>query len=224
MRLAVNHAYTVGVDLRTCKTLLLFGGSFDPPHVAHRQLPLLAMEAIGADAVVYIPAALSPFKTGQPPTDSKHRLEMLRLTLANEPRAVIRTDELDRFAASGGKPSYTIDTITALQTQLGDGVKLRLLIGADQLASFDRWRQWQRIIALAEPVVMVRPPATRESMLASLPAGFDADPWRKRMVELPVIDVSSTVIRQRIAAGESVHGLVMPEVESYIAAHGLYRR
>ncbi len=217
-------AYTDRVDLRACKTLLLFGGSFDPPHVAHRRLPLLAMRAVGADAVAYIPAALSPFKTGQPPTEAKHRLEMLRLTLAHEPRAVIRTDELDRFAATGGQPSYTIDTIAALQSQLGERVKLRLLIGADQLASFDRWRHWRRIIELAEPVVMVRPPATRDSMLASLPAGFDAGQWRDRMIELPVIDVSSSMIRQRIAAGESVRGLVTPEVESYIAEHGLYHR
>lgn len=215
--------YTDRVDLRACKSVLLFGGSFDPPHVAHLALPLEAMKKIGADAVAYIPAALSPFKQDQPPTEPTHRLAMLRLMLAHEDRAVILTDELDRASAEDAKPSYTIDTIAALHQRLGEGIKLRLLIGADQLASFDRWRQWERVIELAEPVVMVRPPATRESMLANLPEGFDVDVWRTRMVDLPVMDVSATAIRQRIAAGQSIRGMVVPAVETYIHKHGLYR-
>ncbi len=213
--------YTDRVHPTDCRHLLLFGGSFDPPHAAHLLLPMLAMEAIGADGVAYIPVAVSPHKTDQPPTAAHHRLAMLRLMLEGVSFATIITDEIDRHAIDGA-PSYTIDTVTTLAARL-PGVKLSLLIGTDQLRSFDRWRDHEKIAAIAEPVVMVRPPLTRKEMLASLPGGFDATTWVRRMIDLPAIDVSSTLIRQRIAAGKPVTGLVTPAVERYIADQRLYQ-
>ncbi len=200
------------MDLRACKTVIVFGGSFDPPHVAHVELPRRVMRAIDAQAVAYVPAAVSPFKTRQAPTAAEHRLAMLRLALADQPHAVIRSDELDRPA-----PSYTVDTLEALAQQL-PGVRLRLLLGADQLATFDHWRRVERIVALAEPVVMRRPPAT----LTALPAGYDALAWARRVVDVPAMEVSSTLIRKRLAAGESITGLVHRDVERYIHEHRLY--
>jgi nicotinate-nucleotide adenylyltransferase len=211
------------VDLRTCHRVLLFGGSFDPPHLAHLKLPLLAMYAIGADALVYIPAAQSPHKKDRPGASALQRVAMLRLMLQDVPKATVLTDEIDRFEASKGEPSYTIDTLTLLRERLGPDVELRLLIGADQLRVFDKWRQPQRIIELAEPVVMVRPPETRASTLAAVPRMFDAKPWEKRLIDLPVMDVSATEIRQRIAEGKTIGGLVHAEVERFIKENGLYR-
>ena len=181
------------------------------------------MHAVRAEALVYIPAAQSPHKLESPPTEAKHRLAMVRLMVKDMPFATVLTDEIDRFAASGGQPSYTIDTLTQLRKKLGPQVKMRLLIGTDQLKSFDRWREYERIIELAEPVVMMRPPQTRESILAELPSGLKAKDWAGRFVETPVMDVSATMIRQRVAAGQSIAEYVTPEVAAYIRENGLYR-
>lgn len=210
------------IDPAQCRSIILFGGTFDPPHVGHLQLPELVRQHQNADAVAYIPAAMSPLKMGQV-TPAPHRLAMLRLALAIQPRAFILTDELDR--ASDGKPSYTVDTLEALRARWGSDVKLRLLIGADQFRLFHRWRAPGRIIELAEPVVLVRPPETADSMLRALPPGIDPEPWRSRLLTgLPVLDVSSTEIRRRAAAGELVREFVAPEVEQYIREHGLYQQ
>jgi len=207
------------MDLASCHSAIIFGGSFDPPHRGHMQLPELARRAIRADAVVYIPAAISPLKTDRPLTDPVHRLAMLRLALRDAPHAVIRTDELDR--AADEQPSYTVDTLEQLHARYPH-LHMRLLIGADQLAQFDRWRDPDRIIALAEPLIMVRPPATHESVLDELPAGYDRDTWRPRLLDLPLIDISARDIRRRLAQGEPIDDMLDPQVQTYVRHHHLY--
>ena len=205
----------------THKHIILFGGSFDPPHVAHVALPMAARLAVGADVVAYVPAAKAPHKLDKVQTDPKHRLAMLRLALGDVKHAMILTDEIDR--AAGGEPSYTVDTLTALREKLGKDVKLRLLIGADQVRIFDQWREPERIIELAEPLVMVRPPDDRESLLASLPDDKARAEWASRLVDVPAVDVSSTQIREQVARGEPIAGMVDDAVARYIQQHGLYR-
>lgn len=209
------------MDLTRCKAIILFGGSFDPPHIAHVRLPELVRARLGADCVAYVPAAESPHKRGLTRTPAVHRLAMLRAAVEGLPRAVVLTDELDR--AKPGEPSYTVDTLESLRRRLGVGPVFRLLIGADQLRVFHKWHQSKRIVELAEPVVMVRPPDTALSLLAALPPGEDAAAWRGRLVDLPPIDVSSTDLRRRAAAGESLAGLTPPAVEAYIRQHRLYQ-
>lgn len=210
------------MKLQTCNSILLYGGTFDPPHVAHLVLPQLAREAVGADVVAYIPAARAPHKPGVKPTAARHRLAMLRLALRGVKHAAILTDELDRAAAGAAGPSYTVDTLEALRARLGPGPVLRLLIGGDNLRIFHTWKNPARIIELAEPVVMVRPPDTKQSLLRSLPRGYSRKEWATRLVDLPLFDVSATQIRRRVAEGKSITGMVMPAVERYIAKNGVY--
>jgi len=207
--------------MTTDQHIIIYGGSFDPPHVAHVQLPLAVREAVGADVVAYVPAARAPHKLDMVQTDPRHRHAMLRIALSGVKYVKILTDELDR--ASSGEPSYTVDTLTALRHTLGSEVKLNLLIGADQVRIFEKWREPKRIIELAEPLVMVRPPETREAMLASLPNDVTRAWWEARIVDIPMKDINSTDIRKRVAHGESIHGMVHPDVERYIREHGLYR-
>lgn len=201
--------------------LILFGGSFDPPHVGHVALPVAARASVGSKWLAYIPAARAPHKLDKVQTDPTHRLAMLRLAVDGVPDAVVLTDELDR--ANDGVPSYTVDTLERLCEKLPNDVAMRLLIGADQVRIFDQWREPDRIIELAEPLVMVRPPDTRASLLASLPDDKTRETWEGRLVDVPAMDISSTDIRERVARGESITGMVHPEVEKYIAEHGLYR-
>ena len=208
------------MDLTQARRLIVFGGSFDPPHIAHEQLPALAMQAINADVVVYVPAARQPLKLDREHTSALHRLAMLRLAVQDLPNAVVFTDELDR--AGNGQPSYTVNTLKTLRHGLSEDAHMRLLIGSDQLRLFDQWKNTDQIIAMAEPLVMVRPPDSREALLADLPEGFDRNEWSGRLLPMPLIDVSSTAIRRRVSQGMPIGGLVSERVERYIADHGLY--
>ncbi|MEM1107147.1 MAG: nicotinate (nicotinamide) nucleotide adenylyltransferase [Planctomycetota bacterium] len=198
-------------DLTPYRRLLVFGGSFDPPHLAHVELPLLVAAKIGADVVVYVPAGRAPHKLDKMQTDPAHRLAMLRLALADLPHAVIATDELDR--ADDGRPSYTVDTLEALAERLHPEAEMRLLIGTDQIDIFNSWYMAERVIELAEPMVMMRPPTTSDDL---------PEAWRNRVVAVPTTPISSTAVRQRVAAGDPLDGWVAPEVAAYIAEQGLY--
>ena len=171
-------------DLGVYNSILIFGGSFDPPHVAHTLLPRWVAHQLGLDAVAFIPAGRAPHKLDREQTDSLHRLAMLRLALTDEtdasaglPEAVVLTDEIDR---GPGEPSYTVETLARLRDRLDPGTTLRLLFGGDQLHIFDQWREPERVVALAEPVVMVRPPDTTASLLAALPNDDARAQWAPR--------------------------------------------
>ncbi len=215
---------TPPMDLKTCQRVLLYGGSFDPPHIAHTRLPVLAMRAIDADAVAYIPTGKNPLKARLDLTPASHRLAMLRLAMADIPQATILTDEIEQADDNEPPtPNYTVETLEALRQRWGDEPELRLLVGGDTLRQFHRWHRPDRVIELATPLVMVRPPDTRASLLDSLPLGADRDAWSARMIDLPLIDISSTRIRHLVAEGRSIQGLVAPAVQRYIDEHRLYR-
>lgn len=217
------------MDLRNYKKILVYGGSFDPPHLAHATLPELVRQHINADITVYIPAAQHPLKTDQPLTPAHHRLAMLQLALSEIPNTVVLQNELNRAAAQPTNttapptPTYTVDTLEELRHTIGPNPEMRLLIGGDCLKEFDRWHKPNKIIELAEPIVMVRPLDSRESLLAGLPGRYVTEDWERRLVDVPVMDVSSTEVRRRVAAGLSLEGLVAPAVVKYMRGHGLYR-
>lgn len=190
--------------------------------MAHIGLPQRVALAVGADQVLFIPAAKAPHKLGQVQTPGHHRAAMLALALSDSPWARISTLELERARHVAEAPSYTVDTLAALNDML-PGRRLRLLMGSDQLMIFQSWKDWRQVVALAEPAVMVRPPHTRDQVLAQLPPGLDRNEWAPRLVEVPAMDISSTEIRRKVAAGEDVRGWVDPGVAAYIQEHGLYR-
>ncbi len=193
--------------------VLVFGGTFDPPTLAHVALPPLAAEAIGASRLLYVPAAISPHKTDTPPTSATHRIAMLRLALAEVDGAEIDTRELDR-----GGVSRTIDTLESLRGEIDASIPLRLLIGTDQVRAFDRWYRWEDILRIAEPIVMVRGDDDASEVLAGI--GSAAAQWNGRLLSLPRMDQSST--RARGTSG-CMRDDVPPPVADYIETHGLYR-
>lgn len=217
------------MNLSDCQLLILFGGSFDPVHQAHTTLPMIVRKKLSAkldieiDKIVvgFIPAAQSPLKMDRPPAKAPHRLAMLKLALNNTPGAVIFTDELD--CSGDQKPSRTIDTLQTLRRRLPETLNMRLLIGADQLLDFDKWVSHQKIIQLAEPLVMIRPPHTRESLLTKLPDD-QRNSWKKRLIDVPKMDVSATEIRRRLKEGKTITGMVPHLVAKYIDDHHLYEQ
>ncbi|MBL4702820.1 MAG: nicotinate (nicotinamide) nucleotide adenylyltransferase [Phycisphaeraceae bacterium] len=195
------------------QTVLLFGGSFDPPHRGHILLPIQAQAAINADHLAYIPVANQPHKKKQTP--ASHRLAMLKIALTDQPNSHILELELQRKG-----PSYTVETLRQLKTVWGNSVTLRLLIGADQLANFDHWKDWQQILTLAQPLVMQR----QGQMPLTLPAGFNQTDWEKKIVQVDRMDISSTDLRSKLSQGKSIDAsLIDPKVMQYIREHALYQ-
>ena len=211
-------------DPARCRRLLIFGGSFDPPHRAHVDLPAEAARAVGAGGILYIPAGQPPHKPDRVITPAEHRLAMLQLALAGRDHVAICRDEIDRPG-----PSYMVDTLEQLHARMPH-VRMQLLIGADMAAIFYKWRSPRRIIELADPLVMVRPPLDADAIVDALPHDLPADekqPWRRRVVQTRTRDISSTRLRQHLAAGDDDDPLVRdalhPAVLNYIREHNLYR-
>lgn len=201
---------------------LIFGGTFDPPHRAHLELPSAAAQAVGADVIVYVPAAQNPLKSAGDTSSAAHRLRMLELALAGRDDVIISTVELDR-----GGTSFFVDTLEALITggHARDGDHWWFLIGADNMLTFKRWRSWERILELAQPVVLVRPPHDRASLETALHRTYPPDEaawWADRIVEAPTIEASATDVRERLARGEPVDDVVPDRVAAYARDHGLY--
>ena len=180
----------------------IFGGSFDPIHHGHLILARAAREELGLDRILFIPAHVSPHKTGTKPATAQDRLSMVQLAIEGEPGFEASDLELHR-----PPPSYTVETLCELAAQRPDD-EFTLLIGADNVAKFDTWREPDKIRRLARIAVLER---TGSEVPHDWPA------VRR------VIDISSTDIRVRVAAGRSIRYLTPDSVCDYIISQGLYR-
>jgi nicotinate-nucleotide adenylyltransferase len=187
----------------------LFGGTFDPPHVAHVALARAALEALQLDAVRWIPAG-QPWQKTREVTPAAQREAMVRLAIDGEPRFVLDRIEIDRAG-----PSFTLDTVRAFAAAQ-PGAQWFLIIGADQYAGLHTWRDWQALLGLVTLAVANRP--------GPLPP-VDPEVLRfpHRVVPLPMLDISATEIRDRVARGLPIASMVPPAVARYIELHQLYR-
>ena len=202
------------------RTVIVFGGTFDPPHRAHLTLPLLAADAIAADHVLFVPAGCNPQKMDRRPTSGQHRIAMLEAALAGDSRASVSSIEVDREGAT-----YMVDTLRQLRAmERWQGVRLRLLIGADQALNFRTWKAWEEIVTLAEPLIMPRGDQDVKTLLEALKALFPEDPatWCGRVLDLPRRSDRSEEIRSDLSEEIPLEDQLTPEVAAYIHRHGLY--
>ena len=195
----------------------LFGGTFDPPHRGHIGIAAAAADAFRLDTVLFAPAGRQPLKPGATPTPFADRLAMVELACAADERFV--ASDLDAPHADG-TPNYTVHTLAALKEAMPDAALFNL-VGADSLLSLPRWREPERLLELAEWIVVSRP-GFPLGELASL--GLTAE-QRSRIHLLETVheDVAATELRQRLHAGDRCSDLLPPEVTDYIFAHRLYR-
>lgn len=199
-------------DSAARSTLALFGGSFNPPHLAHLAVAEAVADAVGLDQVCWMPAATPPHKQDDPTlAAATHRLAMTRLAVEGNPRFVVSDMELRR-----GGTSYTVDTLRQLRAEHPD-IDLYLILGGDSLAEFSTWREPKVILDLARLLVYRRPGSDEAAVSPSILA-------RTTMMEAPPLDLSSTMLRARIAAGKTVRYLMPEGVRTYIQEHGLYQQ
>ena len=199
--------------------IVLFGGTFDPVHVGHTTVAQFAAEHLCADMVFFIPARRSPHKRVNPVASGEHRLAMLRLAARQCKRFHVSDCELRRE-----EPSYTLDTVLYFRRRFGASAQLFWLIGDDMLKDLPKWHRVDDLLDACTLCVMHRggcPPPEFEALQA---LGADrVARLRANLLETPSVDISSTEIRRKLAAGHDVTGLLPPLVLDYIEKNGLYR-
>jgi len=197
------------------KRIALYGGTFDPVHVGHLEVARKVAEVFEIERVVFIPAQMAPHKIGRPVTEPIHRYAMLALATQDDPRLVISTFELD-----APDRRYTVDTVEHFQRELDASTELFFIMGADSWSEITTWRNWERLLAMTNHIVVTRPeyePTTTHVGELS----------RRRVVFTDVVmnDVSATRIRQLASEGryDELGGLVPGSVLEYIRKYGIYR-
>jgi nicotinate-nucleotide adenylyltransferase len=196
----------------------ILGGTFDPVHLGHLILAEHCREQARLDQVWFIPAARPPHKQERQLTLFDQRVEMLQLAVAGNPS--FRVDSLEKDRPG---PSYTADTLRELH-QRYPGDEFFLIVGADCLPDLPSWYEPVRVAELAVLLIATRPgwsawPLERLRSALALPAD---KPLRLQVVQIPLLGLSSSDIRQRVPEGRSIRYLVPRSVECYIEAHRLY--
>jgi len=207
--------------LMTNRKIALFGGTFDPIHLGHTGVAEAAMRAIDAETLIFIPAKRSPLKGFLPTADDAQRFEMIRLAIRDHDRFEASDCELHRPA-----PSYTFDTVTRFQQQYGPAASIYWLLGADSVDDFVYWHRIDELIDACNMAVMVRG-GYKAPSFDTYQALWGPDRIKKlqaNVIETPSIDISSTEIRKRLAAGQDTSDMLNPQVADYIARNGLYER
>lgn len=196
----------------------IFGGTFDPVHLGHLILAEQCREQGELDQVLFIPAARPPHKLDRVLTPFHHRFEMLELAIAGNTAFRVSRIEEDRPG-----PSFTVHTLEAL-TQEQPSAELCLIMGADTLVDLQHWYQPRRVVEFASLLVVARPGTdvmSMESLKASLSLP-DSAKLALRLVTMPLVEISSSAIRQRIPQGRSVRYEVPRAVEVFIRERKLY--
>lgn len=198
----------------------LFGGSFNPVHHGHLIIARCLAERIGLSRVIFLPCGCPPHKGETELIGAHHRGAMVKLAIKREPLFEYSAYDLNRPG-----PAYTIETIRHFQSELGASPELHWIIGADTLCELPLWYQVSELVDECQVVTAVRPGSSAEVWddLATVFRPEQIARLRSGVYETPMIDISATDIRRRIAAGRSVTFLMSDPVADYIQKHNLYR-
>ncbi|MFB0559465.1 MAG: nicotinate-nucleotide adenylyltransferase [Dehalococcoidales bacterium] len=194
----------------------VIGGTFDPIHNGHLVVAEEVRTKLDLAEVLFVPAGQPWLKPAVPVSAAEHRVQMVRLAIADKPYFRLSTTEIERAG-----PTYTVDTIAELQGQLGAGYELFFILGWDSLAELPKWKEPSRLIKMCRLVAVPRPgyPAPDLKFMEPKVPGLSQ---RVILMDKPEIDISAFSIRNQIAQGLSIHHLVPEPVEGYIKQHKLY--
>ena len=198
-----------------------FGGSFDPPHLGHLAVAVEAARAFSLDQVLFVPTGRQPLKPEGPTASFGDRLVMTELLCrdAANPKSVRLEASALEAPLAGGAPNFTVDTLERLHRQSRED-ELFVLVGADAFLDLRRWREPERLLQLAEWIVVSRPGVSRKQ-LDALKLSTEQ---RRRVHKLDGVaePASATRIREALRAGGDCAGMLSPSVLDYIRAHHLY--
>jgi nicotinate-nucleotide adenylyltransferase len=202
------------------RKVALFGGTFDPIHLGHTSVAAAAADHIGAEKIIFIPAKRSPLKESFPEAGDDDRFAMIALAIADNKRFQISDYELKKH-----QPSYTLETVRHFQAEFGSDTWIYCLVGADTV---DELPYWYRITELLDACILCvmfragcKPPDFARFTESWGPQRIEK--LKRNVIKTPLIDISSTEIRNRLAAGRDVSNMLAPPVADYIRKHGLYQ-
>jgi nicotinate-nucleotide adenylyltransferase len=202
------------------RKIALFGGTFDPIHLGHTTVAAAASEHIGAEKIIFIPAKRSPLKGSLPKASDQDRLKMIALAIAGNQIFDVSDYELKRL-----EPSYTLETVRQFQADYGSETVIYWLIGADSVDDLLYWYGITELIDECNLCTMYRA-GCKKPDFAKFMAFWGAERTEKlqqNIIQTPLVDISSTEIRNRLAAGRDVSGMLRPAVAEYIRKRGLYK-
>jgi len=192
----------------------ILGGTFDPIHIGHLVVAEEARIRVGFNEVLFVPAGQPLLKPDRNITPSNQRVEMVRRAIADNPHFKLCTIEAERPG-----PSYTVDTLTMLREQLGSAVGLFFILGRDTLAELPSWKEPKKLVQICRLVVAPRLGSKDlQHLETEIPGLLD----KVIQLDMPVIGISSSGIRQRIAEGLPIRYLVPAGVEKYITEQKIY--
>ena len=203
------------------KKTILFGGTFDPIHLGHTAVAAHTLEIIGADKIIFVPAKQSPLKKLSPKASDDARIKMISLVITGNNKFGVSDYELKK-----SQPSYTLETVRHFQDDFGSSTSLYWLLGADCIDELPHWYGIGELIEECNLCVMYRA-GFKAPNFEKLPAIWDKEQIQKlqqNVIETPLIDINSTEIRNRLAAGEDVNDMLDPAVAEYINQHNLYQQ
>lgn len=203
------------MDIPTPKTtnrIAVMGGTFNPIHYAHLISAEQVRTGLGYDKILFIPSARPPHKVADVDIiEPEHRYQMVLSAIAENPHFEVSRIELERAG-----PSYTIETLKALKKRYGETTELAWIIGADSLIEYKVWRDFDEVLAQCVMIATTRPSYDLNRVPLEI---------RKRVTTFPItgVDISATVIRERIRKGLSIRYLVPEDVQAYIHRYRLYQ-
>lgn len=199
------------------RRLGLMGGTFDPVHNGHLLIANEAGWRLDLDTVIFIPTGDPPHKQDHHVTPARHRLEMVRLATGDNPLFEVSAIEIERPGLS-----YTAQTLRALHEDYGEGVDFYFIIGVDAAADLLNWNEPDQVVSLARLVVVNRPGF--DFPLEKLQAGLPQIDLSERLIllDVPLVEISSTEIRHRVAGGISIRYLLPEEVIAFIERERIY--
>jgi nicotinate-nucleotide adenylyltransferase len=198
------------------RRLGILGGTFDPIHHGHLVAAEEARYQLALDQILLVPTGEPPHKPSAPISAASHRMQMIEVAIAGRDHLVLSRVDVDRPG-----PCYTVETLDLLRGEWGPEPTFYFVEGADSLADILTWYQPQRLIELAELAVVERPGAYLD--LAAIEERLPGIRKRIHWVRMPLLEISSSDLRARVAAGRPISYLVPPAVEAYILEHNLYR-
>ena len=214
------------------RRIAIFGGTFDPFHNGHLRMAIEVRETLELPFLFLVPSARPPHKPDRPVAPAEHRVAMARAAVAGVEGLEVLDLELRREG-----PSYSLLTVDEVRNA-HPGAEVLFLIGADAFSEIASWHRYEELLGACDFLLLPRPGTSRET---AFPPGVLLEPEENRCYSLPgrsyrlpggrkvlcpvlpALDISSRSIREKVRRGRSIRGLVAPDVERYIADHGLYR-